>query len=207
MRFATCGSVIFGIVAVPSVALALFAADVARFVATVEAPAPPVTITTTMTPVPPFVGNAGLASTEVGDLRSSGLLTSTPIAADHEGLRADALQRSPWPTARLPPHWISGAQFAEAVMASPWPSRDWVTVVAIAFCESGDVKVGEIDIATTGDNGLARGPLKVRIDAHPDIAGTYDLDELRGNLAGAYQVSVQAERAFGDRFQPWKACR
>lgn len=201
------GALVVALIAAPSIALLTVMpsrseAPVRETASTTRAEAQ------SLTPQPPPTGNAGMNRTsELGAFRSSGLLSSTPIAADHGGLTASAQQSIPRPTARQPPHWISASDFAEAVMASPWPSRDWVTVAAIALCESGDAQAAEIDIATPGDHGLARGPMKVRVDAHPDVVAAYDLETLPGNLAGAYEVSQQALRTFGDRWQPWRACR
>lgn len=165
-----------------------------------------------VTPQPPAVGNVGINRTsELGAFRSSGLLSSTPIAADHDGPGAIAPMSTPWPTARQPPLYVTLREFAAVLDSSTWPTTLRTRALAEVMCESGadldgDGITDHIDLTTPGDAGSSVGPFKVHVPAHAELAGKYDLEDLRANVDAAYELYQQALQQFGDGWQPWSKC-
>lgn len=200
-------AIVVALVAAPSLAL------LTAMPTSSEAPSTSRVVITAATPIPPRTGNAGyLESNELGGLRSSGLLSSTPIAADHEEQRASAQLSSPRPSARLPPpRYATLREFAVDLDLSTWPTTLRPRALAEAVCESGvdldgDGTKDHIDLLTPGDHGESRGPMKIYRPSHPDLVAKYDLDDLRDNLDAGYEAYEQARVMFGNGWQPWSKC-
>lgn len=107
----------------------------------------------------------------------------------------------PTPLSVQPQRYYTFEQFMEVVAETPFPVSEWSTLWEMSSgCEAtgtADDGTPRIDAQAVGDHGLAHGAFQIRIDAHPALARTFDLFDLRESLVAAFIIWER------DGYRPW----
>lgn len=147
------------------------------------------------------VGTHSRPPTPIPVIMAPATITLTGAETPHKHATGLKIERVASGTA--PQRFYTAAEFMAVAGTTPWPVHEWPTLwTMFSGCESPattDDGIPRIDSLAVGDHGLAWGAGQIRIDAHPALARTFDLLNLRDNLVAAYIVWIEA----GSSYAPW----